>query len=401
MKTIRAVTPLTQGPDRVRPENRDQENGQAAQKKDRAYFRGEIHIRWNQAVESILDVCNLLIEAESTLSKTEFAELIKDDVPFDYSTVRKLITIGRDQRIIDLHQKRLLPASYNTLYELTRLSDEEIRAGVNDERIGPGSQWKDVRRLRKELHPKPNGKAAGAEGQVGSNRVESTPVKVTVTDMPAPVSSAANASVDPEWEVLASGDKPKECLLGEVGAHCRIVVYIRQRTIQENPEELSALKEEIELLARKYAFVESVAVENAILARGTVEAVAEAAPTVEAEAEYPPTMTQRDCPDSRCQVHGHGEQGDGVVQPDSAGRNADFSEADQLAGAKSDGSGIEPCILTDKARNPRKTQSSGPVLTTDEMFRVVRKTSKKSGSAKAPTKLGLTKGRRTGHAEAE
>ncbi len=60
--------------------------------------------------------------------------MIKNDLPFGEDTAERLIKIARDPRLSNSAHGRILPPSWRTLFELTKLNDEQfdrlVAAGV-------------------------------------------------------------------------------------------------------------------------------------------------------------------------------------------------------------------------------------------------------------------------------
>jgi Protein of unknown function (DUF3102) len=71
-------------------------------------WAARISERWRASVEAIIEVGRLLTAAKAALPHGEFGSMIANSLPFSTSTAQ------------------LLPASWGTLYELTKLSDEEF-----------------------------------------------------------------------------------------------------------------------------------------------------------------------------------------------------------------------------------------------------------------------------------
>ena len=101
-----------------------------------SYYATEIKGYWHKALESIFAVCALLIEAKKKLDPRDW-ELLKDELPFSDSVLKKLLVIGKDSRL----QKRvvydLLPPNYSIVYEVTQLTDDELETAVQQGEISP------------------------------------------------------------------------------------------------------------------------------------------------------------------------------------------------------------------------------------------------------------------------
>jgi hypothetical protein len=71
--------------------------------------------------------------------------MIKAELPFGARTARMIAAIGRDARI--RNHGSVLPTSWRTLYELTRLTDEQFRQGLASGAINSEMRRSDVAAL--------------------------------------------------------------------------------------------------------------------------------------------------------------------------------------------------------------------------------------------------------------
>jgi Protein of unknown function (DUF3102) len=100
---------------------------------------------WQQSVQAIIEVGRLLIAAKAALPHGEFGKMIASDLPFSDSTARKLMAIAADKKLSNREHVNVLPPSWGTLYELTKLEPEQFEA-----RIASGAIRADME--RKEVH---------------------------------------------------------------------------------------------------------------------------------------------------------------------------------------------------------------------------------------------------------
>jgi hypothetical protein len=101
-------------------------------------YARHIEENWHKATGGIFKVAKLCAEAKNTLTKGQLKELI-GQLPFDRSTFSKLTAIGEKGRLSDPELRRLLPPHYSIVYELTKLTDEECAAAVDEGVIHPKS----------------------------------------------------------------------------------------------------------------------------------------------------------------------------------------------------------------------------------------------------------------------
>ncbi len=101
-----------------------------------------IHGVWQQSVKAVIETGRLITEAKAALPHGEFLPMIQLQLPFSASTAQRLMAIAADERI--LHGVQHLPASWGTLYELTKLDDEQFESRIEDGTINPDMERKDV-----------------------------------------------------------------------------------------------------------------------------------------------------------------------------------------------------------------------------------------------------------------
>jgi hypothetical protein len=81
-------------------------------------------------------------------------------LPFDASTAQRLMKVARDERIAKAAHGQLLPDSWRTAYELTKLPSPAFEAAVTSHEINPRMTRADAVRLVKEAVPPKPKKAA-------------------------------------------------------------------------------------------------------------------------------------------------------------------------------------------------------------------------------------------------
>jgi hypothetical protein len=99
---------------------------------------------WRTSVESILEVSRLLIAANETLPHGQWQAMCERDLPFKLRTAERLMAIARDERLSNPTQVSILPASWGTPYELTRLDDKQFEARLSDGTINPDMKRCDI-----------------------------------------------------------------------------------------------------------------------------------------------------------------------------------------------------------------------------------------------------------------
>jgi Protein of unknown function (DUF3102) len=125
------------------PEYRDQRFGEntaterSTQDAGRAAWAVRIESAWRGAVEGVLETGRLLTEAKAALPHGAFTAMIETDLPFKPSTAQRLMRIAADERLSNPAHVQHLPPHWGTLYELTKLSNEQFEAGLASGGIHP------------------------------------------------------------------------------------------------------------------------------------------------------------------------------------------------------------------------------------------------------------------------
>jgi hypothetical protein len=70
--------------------------------------------------------------------------MVESDLPFNRHTAHKLMQIAGDKRLTNVSHGKLLPPSWTSFYELTKLDDDTFDQKLRDGTIHAGMQRKDV-----------------------------------------------------------------------------------------------------------------------------------------------------------------------------------------------------------------------------------------------------------------
>ena len=116
--------------------------------KTRASYAAEIVRAWQHSVDSIITVGRLIAEAKAELRHGEFSAMIRADLPFGPRTARPLMAVAQHPVIAKGTHASVLPPSWTTLYELTRLPEKTLEAKIAEGVIHAGIERKDVAALR-------------------------------------------------------------------------------------------------------------------------------------------------------------------------------------------------------------------------------------------------------------
>jgi hypothetical protein len=131
---------------------------------DAQTWAARITERWRASVESIIESGRLLLRAKDALPHGEFGAMCERLLPFSARTAQMLIAIAEDQRLANPQYVALLPASWGTLYDLTRLSDKEFESAIHDRKIYAEMERKEVALIRDNPERDPDREAGFAGG---------------------------------------------------------------------------------------------------------------------------------------------------------------------------------------------------------------------------------------------
>jgi len=105
---------------------------------------GIIHQSWQKVVEGILEVSIILCYAKEKLNDSQYSRLL-EKLPFGKRTAERLVAIGNDSRIAT--HASLVPASWTTLYELSRLDNAQFQKGLDNGIICKDMIRSDVKKI--------------------------------------------------------------------------------------------------------------------------------------------------------------------------------------------------------------------------------------------------------------
>jgi hypothetical protein len=110
---------------------------QIAKPRSAAEWVKRISAAWQKSVASIIETGDLLIKAKDDLDHGEFDAMVERDLPFKPSTARRLTKIAANECLSNRAHAHVLPPSWMTLYELTKLPAPELVARIEDGVINP------------------------------------------------------------------------------------------------------------------------------------------------------------------------------------------------------------------------------------------------------------------------
>jgi N6-adenosine-specific RNA methylase IME4 len=116
----------------------------ASTSNSRAWWAAKIGDAWRSSVAGILEAGRLTAEAKEAMPHGEFEAMVEHDLPFGPSTARRLMIVAADRRLADRAHAHVLPPSWMTLYELTKLENDVFAARLADGTINPEMQRRDI-----------------------------------------------------------------------------------------------------------------------------------------------------------------------------------------------------------------------------------------------------------------
>ena len=118
-------------------------------------YADRIRTAWSKTIEGILEVGQALIEAKVELRHGRFEHLVKEWCPFGARSAQSLMAIARHEVISNTKYVSHLPASWGTLYDLSKFKPRELNYVLQHHWLKPDIPRKDVpdlhRRVRRQL----------------------------------------------------------------------------------------------------------------------------------------------------------------------------------------------------------------------------------------------------------
>ena len=140
---------------------------------DAQVWRERIVAAHDKGLEAVFETGRLLVEAKSALPHGSFLRMVKSELPFSRSWANRLMAIASDHRIANVERTLHLPASAETLYELTKLDDGAYAMAEERGLIRPDVTRKEIVALRHEVaaptdpKPEPEFDVSREESRIG------------------------------------------------------------------------------------------------------------------------------------------------------------------------------------------------------------------------------------------
>ncbi|SFJ53221.1 hypothetical protein [Bradyrhizobium sp. Gha] len=113
----------------------------------------DIHHHWGRAVQSIIATGCILLAAKEgphRLQHGTFEAMVRSKLPFSERTAQMLMKIAGHPVLSNPKHVSLLPPSWGTLYELTKLPDNKLLTGIRDGTITPKLERRDAAALHRD-----------------------------------------------------------------------------------------------------------------------------------------------------------------------------------------------------------------------------------------------------------
>jgi len=235
--------------------------------KDREFFKKRIHYWWNKTLEGILETGWCLVEAQATLTPDEWSKFVKNDVPLDYSAMRKLMGVAQDHRISDSKYADLLPASWTSLHEISLMDNETFELAMAEGLIHRNVTLKELKLFRSK-HQKTNPPKATAAPSVAAPSAPNE--NDTAQSEPEAKKAAVKAQVNNSGlrvveEASAGTATAAATATGTAVASAkgRITVCLDKKIADQHKADLDDLMDDINALVKEYEFIGSVELEVA------------------------------------------------------------------------------------------------------------------------------------------
>ena len=114
-----------------------------------------INESWQGTVRNIVETGKALIDAKADLPHGAFTEMVETDLFFSTRTAQRLMAIAEHPSLSNPTHVSVLPASWGTLYELSKIDGCTVEKLIQAGRIYPELERKDISALlppNKSLH---------------------------------------------------------------------------------------------------------------------------------------------------------------------------------------------------------------------------------------------------------
>lgn len=175
---------------------------------------------WAKGVESVVETGRRLIEAKSELDHGEWLMALRDKISFGEDTAQRLMKIAGNPTLSNAAHARYLPASWRTLYELSKLPEDVVIAKIGDGTITPKLERKDVMKM---IEPTTT---AEPEATITSTLDSVTPVEIRGMRIMAPDGLKISELTSQGIELEKAGDS-REVAARKIGLASHTYTFVR------------------------------------------------------------------------------------------------------------------------------------------------------------------------------
>lgn len=118
----------------------------------------KINASMADSVAAIIATGQAFIDAKKTLKHGEFermfanhADPLPEPVACSHDTAKRLMAVARNPALSNGAHAPLLPPSWTTLYELTKLPEDKLETAITEGWVKPDTQRADVKEIRERL----------------------------------------------------------------------------------------------------------------------------------------------------------------------------------------------------------------------------------------------------------
>ena len=104
----------------------------------------DIRDAYCRGIGALIECGRLICSAKAELPHGDFQRMVERELPFGARTAQKLMTIASDHRLTNTTHASHLPASWSTLYELTKLDDAVFARSIANRLIHPEMKRRDA-----------------------------------------------------------------------------------------------------------------------------------------------------------------------------------------------------------------------------------------------------------------
>ncbi|MBF0186001.1 MAG: DUF3102 domain-containing protein [Magnetococcales bacterium] len=113
-----------------------------------------ISASWRSSMEGILETGRRLVEAKSKLQHGEYLAMVKDKLPFGDTMALRLRRIATCPHFSNTDTYPHLPNSWNSLYHITTLTEDEFKKLVDTGHIKPNTTYREILQLKEAIKNK-------------------------------------------------------------------------------------------------------------------------------------------------------------------------------------------------------------------------------------------------------